>query len=362
MSARQHQQDMGILPHWCEIEADEGTTSVSSSTPHWGIATVFSRTAAWSERAVVCRMHWLKPPHCITNYHRRLFANASNINRSKVFNRWTWRCRRCWRWRWRWCWRWSRSRGLWWTGQAQFSSTTWCHIPLQLHSTCWMRRSDCCDSVWPRSLARPLNANKTINIVRHSLFCCRAKRMVLLLITHNCPLVPASGGIAQDSIVTNRPFAPVNVGRMEMQARAYIENILWKRPEKNILEMMLKFSSIFSQENVWKPWKIWKYFWVCFPFQSCRLCSSSFNKPKRAHSYTLFVTEVTDDMMAPALEARQEDSRAMQKDNNWNSESQEKKKILKVFLKLPFFQRFQEKYGQYFWSASSLLLLWSRIL
>lgn len=51
-------------------------------------------------------------------------------------------------------------------------------------------------------------------------------------------------------------------------------------------------------------------------FQSCRLCSSSFNKPKRAHSYTLFVTEVTDDMMAPALEARQEDSRAMQKDNN----------------------------------------------
>lgn len=52
-------------------------------------------------------------------------------------------------------------------------------------------------------------------------------------------------------------------------------------------------------------------------------------------------------MMAPALEARQEDSRAMQKDNNWNSESQEKK--------LPFFQRFQEKYGQYFWSASSLL-------
>ena len=31
--------------------------------------------------------------------------------------------------------------------------------------------------------------------------------------------------------------------------------------------------------------------------------------PKSARSYTLFVTAVTDGMMAPALEARQEDSR-----------------------------------------------------
>ena len=46
-----------------------------------------------------------------------------------------------------------------------------------------------------------------------------------------------------------------------------------------------------------------------FPVQSCCLCSSSFDQPKSARSYTLFVTAVTDGMMAPALEARQEDSR-----------------------------------------------------
>ena len=53
-----------------------------------------------------------------------------------------------------------------------------------------------------------------------------------------------------------------------------------------------------------------------FPRPACCLCSSSFDQPKSARSYTLFVTEVTDGMMAPALGAHQEDSRAMQKHNN----------------------------------------------